>query len=82
MAEERFGSVILRSGGTWKSHPGFGFCIINETLFFLVFYEYYDGLYVVYMAMISLVFLLLLCLFCIRFMIVAMYGSRQVFTCK
>lgn len=23
---------ILRSGGTWKSHLGFGFCIINEIL--------------------------------------------------
>ena len=32
-----FGSTTLRSGGTWKSHTGFGFCIINEMLFILVF---------------------------------------------
>ena len=37
MDEERFGSIILWSGGTWKSHPGFGFCIINMMLFLLAF---------------------------------------------
>jgi len=37
MGEEIFGSSILQSGGTWKSHRGFGFCIINERLFLLVY---------------------------------------------
>jgi len=37
MAKETFGSTILWSGGTWESHLGFGFCIINERLFLLVF---------------------------------------------
>ena len=30
MAEEIFGLTILWSGGTWKSHPKFEFCIINK----------------------------------------------------
>ena len=36
MVEERFGSTILRTSGTWKSHPEFVFCIINERLFLFV----------------------------------------------
>ena len=45
-------------------------------------YEYYTGLYVDHMVVISLVFLLLLCWLCICFMIVAIYGSHHVLTCK
>ena len=37
MTKERFGSAILRSGGTCKSHPSFGFFIVNERLFLFVF---------------------------------------------
>jgi len=37
MVEERFGLMILQSGGTWKSHPWFGLCTINMRLFPLLF---------------------------------------------
>jgi len=44
-------------------------------------HDYYTSLYVDYMAIVSLVFTLLLCWLLICIMIVAMYGSRHVFTC-
>jgi len=82
MAEEIFGLAIIWSSGMQKSHPGFGFCIINMSLFLFVLYEYYTGLYVDHMAMFSLVFLFLLCWLYICFMTEAMYGSNHVFTGK
>lgn len=37
MDEERFGSSILHSGGTWNSQLGFRICIVNMRLFLLVY---------------------------------------------
>ena len=48
ITEERFSWATLWSGGMWKSHLGFRFCIINGRLFLLVFYEHFYGLYVVW----------------------------------
>jgi len=79
MTEGRFGSIIPRSSGMWKSHPRFGFASLMKVDFSLYLYEYYDGLYVVYMAMISLIFLSLLCWLCTCFMTTTMYGFHHVF---
>ena len=67
MDEEIFGSAILRSSGTWKSYPKFGFCIINMKLFILVFlwvlYGFICGLYGCDFLVISLVIILVMYMF-------------------
>lgn len=61
---------------------GLYFASLMRYYFSLYFYEYYTNLYVDHMVVISLVFLPLLCSLCMCFMIVAIYGSHHVFTCK
>ena len=61
---------------------GLDFSSLMKDYFSLYFNEYYNGLYVHHMSVVSLVFLLLLCCLCICFIIVAMYDSHHVFTCK
>jgi len=58
------------------------FASLMKGYFNLYFYEYQTSLYVDHMVVISLMFLLLLCWLCMCFMIVIMYGSHHVFTCK
>jgi len=81
MDEERFGSAILQSGGTWKSHPRLDFSSSIRDYFSLYFYENYTRLYEVYMMVSSLVFLSLLCWLYICFMTKTMYGSHHISPC-
>ena len=80
MAKKRFGLAILRSGGMWKSHHGFWFFIINESLFLLVFlwviWWIICGLYGCdFMDISTILYQLFIC-----FMTTAMYGSHHVIT--
>jgi len=69
-------------GGLWKSQTWLAFTSFIWGYFSLLIHEYYTSLYVDYMVVVSLVFLLLLCWLWECIMIVPIYGSHHIFTCK
>ena len=79
MVEDRFVLAILWSGGTWKSHLGLGFCIINERLFLLVFIWAFwwiiCGLYGCTFMSIYVVIMVFICVFWLQqiFMALSMF---------